>query len=178
MTAYLAVNVLLMPLLFRFDPNPSFPPYLAALINGAFPIKVLLTSLRLSLIFVEGLLLVVVVLRMTLGNDWIADALAGALIGFATGPPTTLATAHAALWWVFAFVLRGYVSLWLLRRFGLVAMWAASFAGAILVIFVAPNSWYAGRVMAVLVIAAAMASWCLWVILSAHRRPAMENAGS
>ena len=178
MTAYLIVNMLMMPLLFGSDPNPSFPPYLSALSSGAFPIQVFLTALRLSVISVEGMLLLVVVLRMTLRNDWIADGLAGVLIGFATGPPTAWTNTHLAPWWVLAFVLRGYVGLWLLRRFGLLAMWAAWFAGGILVIFIAPNSWYAGRVMAVLVMAAAMAAWALWVILSANRRPAMENATS
>jgi predicted Ser/Thr protein kinase len=175
MTAFLLVNVVSLPFLSVFD-LPNFPPFLYGLNSGALPVRALLTAVMLSVISVESMLLLVVVLRMGLRNEWAADGLAGAVIGFATGPPTSLGSVHLAILWLFTFLLRGYVSLWLLRRFGLLAMWAAWFGGGLLILFSTPNSWYIGRAASVSVTAAAMAGWALWVITAGQPKAGSDRS--
>jgi hypothetical protein len=66
--------------------------------------------------------------------------------------------------------------LWLLRRFGVVAAWAAYFVGFPFGIPFLPSSWYSGRVLIVMLVPVALSAWALWVILSAQRRPSTESA--
>jgi hypothetical protein len=68
--------------------------------------------------------------------------------------------------------------LWLLRRFGLVAAFAALMTDLVIT-SVAPielGSWYGGRGLVVLSIPALAALCATWVIVSAPRRRAAESA--
>jgi hypothetical protein len=69
-----------------------------------------------------------------------------------------------------------FALLWLIRRFGFVAVqgfWPVR------VLIAAPlvwGTWYMGRGLVAQMIPIAVAAWALWVIVSTQRRPAMESA--
>jgi hypothetical protein len=103
---------------------------------------------------------------------WIAELIGAVLFGVLGPKPWvhqyTLVAVHSTL--VF------YVLLLLLRRFGLLALWAGAFLFFVLTLPVSLTSWYAGRSLAILLIPAGVAAWALWMILSAQR-PGTESAG-
>ena len=128
-----------------------------------------------GMIFAIGILVFVVLMRLLVRRVWIADLLASLLLGAgAFGGP-----------WVYQYpadrvyaVVVAYSSLWLFRRFGLLALVAVFvFSAAIESLPVSVTSWYAGRSLIVLAAHAALAAWALWVILSAQRRPGTEPVG-
>jgi hypothetical protein len=66
---------------------------------------------------------------------------------------------------------------WALRRFGLLALIAATVAGQVTVdLPMSLASWYAGLSLMAMLILAAGAAWALWVILSAKRRTESASA--
>lgn len=138
------------------------PGYFAAGILG---------SVQWVLIGGIGFLLIVVLLRLLLRRVWIADVVGSLLFGLPTGGvdfsnPYRLAASAAVT------TLVVYSWLWLLRRFGLVAMLSVFLA--VFINFAVPTlsltSWYAGRSIVGLSILVAIPAWALWVILSAKRR--------
>lgn len=75
-------------------------------------------------------------------------------------------------------VILNLLVLWLLRRFGMVAAFAALMTD-ILISGVAPvelGSWYGGRGLVLLCIPALTALYATWVIVSAPRRQMAETA--
>jgi serine/threonine-protein kinase len=68
--------------------------------------------------------------------------------------------------------------LWLLRRFGLVAAFAALMTDLVItgIVPIELGSWYGGRGLVVLCIPALAALWATWVIASAPRRQTAESA--
>lgn len=124
-----------------------------------------------------GILVLVVLLRLLVRRMWLADVLGAVLVGAVisgVGPwvyqNTTVYMASSILM-AFAFLL-------LLRRFGLLAVWAALATNFALLSPISVSGWYAGRALMVLAIPAAAAAWALWVILSAQQRqPSTESAG-
>ena len=123
-----------------------------------------------------GLLLLVVVLRLMIRKVWIADwaavfLLALARIGsFGSGSARNVAV-------VVFFMSVSMVFVWLLRRFGFLAMLFALLTGVS--ITATPflfSGWMAGQALTLRLIPVAIAAWTLSVILSAQRRPAMDTA--
>ena len=108
---------------------------------------------------------------------WIADLIAvvmvaseGLFLDF-TNPYRFAVTAVAYLLWSFGL-------LWLLRRFGFLAVLAFWFADQIIVILLAGQltSWYAGRTLVGIGIVVALAAWALWTVLAAaQHRPASAS---
>ena len=128
-----------------------------------------------GMIFAIGILVFVVLMRLLVRRVWIADLLASLLLGAGPlGGP-----------WVYQYpadrvyaVVVAYSSLWLFRRFGLLALVTLSVTRwAVWTLPVSLTPWYAGRSLVVLAIPAALAAWALWVILSAQRRPGTETSG-
>ena len=67
--------------------------------------------------------------------------------------------------------------LWLLRRFGFLAVLAGSAAEFILVTQpLAYGTWYTSRGLLPVAIVAMVAAWALWVILSDKRQSSAESA--
>jgi hypothetical protein len=64
-----------------------------------------------------------------------------------------------------------YFLLWMLRRFGLVAVFAGVITMQVLTQTgpIQLSSWYAGRSLATLAVPALVAAWALWVVLSSYR---------
>jgi hypothetical protein len=127
-------------------------------------VNTVLGALGLAVIY----LLLIVLLRLLLKRIWIADALASILIASSGGvdysDPYRLAVTGPTV------VLAVYSVLWLMRRFGLVAMMADWWLNALLSIV--PTSfaaWYTGRLIVVFAIPIAVAAWALWVIVNASR---------
>jgi hypothetical protein len=117
-----------------------------------------------------AVLMLAMLLRLLLRRVWIADLLTAALLGLGgaaldfTNPYRLAATAAA-------YLLYNYAFLWVLRRFGLLAvttMWLIDY-----LTFFAPivslSSWYGGRSLVGFGIEIAITAWALWVILSAKR---------
>jgi hypothetical protein len=76
----------------------------------------------------------------------------------------------AATW--AAYLLFFYAFLWVLRRFGLLAVVAMCLLNnlALATPFASFTSWYAGRMLVANGIMVGIASWALWVVLSAKGR--------
>lgn len=92
--------------------------------------------------------------------------------------PPAVAAAGAAFLLLFVLIGAGLVAwkMWMLRRFGLLAVLTDVLMPSVLSA-VSPSfsSWYSGRYLTGLGIAAGVAVWALWVILSAQRRPGTES---
>jgi hypothetical protein len=121
----------------------------------------------------NGMLLVVLVvlLRLLLRREWIADLLTVVLSSYQVAlNPERLDPYRFAVVWA-ASLLYFYAGLWLLRRFGLVALMAMFLANGLAVAapFISFTAWYAGRMLVVDAIFVAIAAWSFWVILSARR---------
>jgi serine/threonine-protein kinase len=154
------------------EPLPV-PRVLANLSNPAFAAQELLTGLALSLGVLLGVLILVVLLRLLVRRMWIADLLGALLMAPALAGPANLIARPYLIPLVIAIVL---TFLWLLRRFGVVAAWAAYFVSFPFGIPFLPSSWYSGRVLIVMLAPVALSAWALWVILSAQKRPSTESA--
>ena len=74
----------------------------------------------------------------------------------------------------------GYYGLiWVLRRFGLLATWAAVICGAMITRTpMTFSSWYAGRSIALILFYTAIALWALWVIVAAERKFPADQAAA
>ncbi|HYL78735.1 MAG TPA: serine/threonine-protein kinase [Bryobacteraceae bacterium] len=117
-----------------------------------------------------GIVLIVVLLRLLLRRVWIADVVGSILFGFSANVDFSNPYRLAASGAINTVVV--YLWLWLLRRFGLVAVLAVGLAVNINHAVPPPSltSWYAGRSIVGLSILVAIPAWALWVILSAKRR--------
>jgi hypothetical protein len=107
--------------------------------------------------------LAVVVVRLLVRRVWIADLLVTVVVGlqglFFYGSP----------FGVVASIVFSGATLWLLRRFGFLAVLAAFFALVPAGEHFSLNSWYAGHTLVAMGITVAVALWALWVIVSAPR---------
>jgi hypothetical protein len=116
-----------------------------------------------------ALLLFVVLFRIVIRRVWVAYLtgsvlLCGWVVMGVSNPSQTVVNAAVTI---------GFIStvLWMIRRFGLMAVLAATVTNQILT-ETAPmsfSSWYAGRSLVTLAIPAAVAGWTLWLVVSTHR---------
>jgi hypothetical protein len=117
----------------------------------------------------------VVLFRLLIRRVWIADVSASILFGLGGFlPPADLPVRFMLL---IGSALGFYLIVWILRRFGFLAVVTAYALGGLT--FILPflaGSFYAGRMIAGLAILAIIAVWALWVILSAQRPSSMESA--
>jgi serine/threonine-protein kinase len=114
------------------------------------------------------LLMVVVFRLLARRRVWIADVAACIVFGL-TGPIEYSTTGYFVI--SAAMVLPVVFGvLWLIQRFGLVAMLSAWLARILFVTPFTPGSWYAGRGLAANLILVAVAGWALWVIFSDRRQ--------
>jgi hypothetical protein len=164
----------------------SGPPALPAGIGGfssisslnsaAYMTGILCNAVVLAFFFAMAYLLLVVLLRLLVRRLWIADTLGAILVGLlAVGTFGASSYQNAA---AVAFgALGGYGYLWLIRRFGLLALlatWLTSFT--VKAVPLSLTSWYTGRSILGQLIPVAVATWALWVILSAQHQPASDTA--
>ncbi len=119
-----------------------------------------------------ALLLMVVLLRLLLQNVWIADLGAAVLLVIVVSTLSGGISAQAAPF----FTITSLVWMWVLRRFGFLAMIAIFFFGIQSQLPVTTSGWFAAPSLAEHLIPVGVAAWALWVILSAQRRPATESA--
>jgi hypothetical protein len=131
------------------------------------------------------LLVHVVVLRLGLRKLLLADVMAAVYIAFALinsvdfgliaspdfgGRPRNLAIVLAF------FTMTSMIWIWLLRRFGLLAMltvWAFYLSSSFLPL--QTTGWVAERYIPFHLIPIALAAWALWVVLSTQRRPLIDS---
>jgi hypothetical protein len=151
---------------------PVVPPSgtIAALNSTTSFAAGLINQVGIAPVFGVAILLLSMLLRLLLRKVWIADLVTAALMsldGIAldfSNPYRFAATAAAYLFFSYTF-------LWLLRRFGLLAVMAMWLMNGMLQ--AAPpaslTSWYGGRTLLALGIDIAVGLWALWVILSAKR---------
>ena len=121
------------------------------------------------------LVVLVVVLRLLVRRRlWLADSCACLLFAL-TGPPLDT-TSTAGLIVSVAVMFAGIWSvLWLLRRFGYVALLAAWLGRCLSVPFVF-GSWYSSRGFIVCGIIVAIGTWALSVIRAERRQASLESA--
>jgi hypothetical protein len=123
----------------------------------------------------EVFLVLVVVLRLlTRDRAWIAEVLACVMYGL-SGPIDDSTVSSFALS-AAAVYLTLFAILWLIRRFGFVAMLSAWLGRALLMPLVL-GSWYTPRGLIAHFIPVAVAAWALWVILSDRRTASVESVG-
>ncbi len=172
--AYLGVSTLGLTLIWAFGSGkPIFLPRIDALSSAGDSLAFLSFEVTRGLGSGTFILFVVMLLRRLTRRVRVAELIGAVLFGV-LGPGHFVY--QAALFAVYS-TLAFYVLLLLLRRFGLLALWAGTFLFFSLTLPVSLTSWYAGRSLAILLIPAAVATWALWVILSAQRRPVTESAG-
>ncbi|MBZ5635273.1 MAG: serine/threonine protein kinase [Acidobacteriia bacterium] len=123
-----------------------------------------------------GLLLMVVLLRLVIPKLWVADLLGAFLLSLAAAELFGSGIWRAAAGVAFTTAVTS-VWIWLLRRFGFLAMlvaWLASSMSYSTPLVIA--GWLAGRTLALNLIPAAIASWAVWVIVATHRPASSEGA--
>ncbi len=161
---------------------PAPPPFLggfnsiSSLNSAAYMTGILCNAAVVGFFDAMAYLLLVVLLRRLVRRLWIADTLGAVLVGllslgiFGDSPhENAVAVAFGAL--------GGYGYVWLVRRFGLLALlstWLT--ATTIAAVPLSLTSWYTGRSILAQLIPVAVATWALWVILSAQRQTTSETA--
>ena len=140
----------------------------ASLESAGYPVFRLLGAVSNSVFAALAILVAAVLVRLLVRRVWLADLIAA--VGFALwfAPPFSGSGITGSLAIVYN-ILRIALSLWLLRRFGLLAVAAAWFAGALDKVPYSPGSWYDGRALVTLAIPVLLAAWALWVVLSSQR---------
>ena len=120
-----------------------------------------------------------ILLRLLIRRVWIADLIAFTAFGFAFMGPGYTANQRLFMIAISLSVSWSVLMLWVLRRFGLLAVLAAVVLSTTnQTAPISLTSWYAGRSLAMLAIPAALAGWALWVIVTAQQRPVTELAQS
>jgi hypothetical protein len=122
---------------------------------------------------VAGMLFLVLVmlLRLLLRRVWIADFFTAALMALVSGIGVDFSNPYRLAATLSAYLFFSYIFLWLLRRFGLLAVMVMWLMNNLIVAIPGTSltSWYAGRVLVGSGIIVAIAAWALWVVLSAKR---------
>jgi hypothetical protein len=113
-----------------------------------------------------ALVLQVVVLRLLLRRLWLADLTTLAMWSAASAGEGLISMVVAA-----TFPLPG---LWLLRRYGLLALFAGLAAYYVTMVPFSLTSWYATRTIAANAVPVVVAAWALWVVLTSRQRLAEE----
>jgi hypothetical protein len=172
--SHLAVSACGLSLIWALGASkPIFLPRIDALSSAGYSMSFLCFELSRALGSGMFVLFVITLLRRVTRRVWIAELIGAFLFGV-MGPS----------FWVYRgglFALNNaltfYVALLMLRRFGLLALWASMFLYFALTLPLSLESWYAGRSLAILLITAAVSAWALWVILAAQSRPATASTG-
>jgi hypothetical protein len=124
------------------------------------------------------LLVLVMLLRLLLRRVWIADFVTAVLFSLFAGVAIDFSNPYRLAATLAVYLCMNYGRLWVLRRFGLLAVMAWWLMNSLH--SATPKttlaSWYAGRMLVGIGIMIAIATWALWVILSARRRPGTESA--
>ena len=138
-------------------------------LSGArFLIGILLGDLNVSAFAVTGAILVLVLLRSLVRRTWVADALFVVLMASVSFSSPALIP-HAVL------LFSTYI--WILRRFGLLAL-AALMCTAYLArtLPLAVASWYTGLSLTTPIVIASVAAWSLYAILASRPSAASRSA--
>ncbi len=116
-------------------------------------------------------LVLAMLLRLLLRRVWIADFFTAALVSLTSGIALDFSNPYRLAATMAVYLLFNYIFLWLLRRFGLLAVMAMWLMNNLLMATPRTSftSWYAGRMLVGIGIEVAIAAWALWVILSAKR---------
>ena len=164
---YIAV----MAVVFVLGPSPRTPGFVSGFLDSpgnalGFLVGAPAVALALNLAFLMG----AVVSRMLLPRVWIADIVTSALIGLSAVSPGASPTGIVLSVAVNGILL--YVSLWVFRRFGLLATfaWWLSYAGFGLAPLLL-TEWYGGWALAANGLPVALAAYALWVIVNSESRP-------
>jgi len=144
------------------------PGIVVSLSGARFLFGILLSGLGGSATVAVGVILVLALLRRVV-RPWVADAiwvvvLSGVpLLVFWKDPAMSSAAA------VLQAVLVGATTVWLLRRFGLLALVASAIAvGRLQTAPLAVASWYAAYSLTTPLLIATVAAWSLYVILTSR----------
>jgi serine/threonine-protein kinase len=112
-----------------------------------------------------GLLLAVVLLRALLRKMWLADLVAAVSLNI--GAIIYAPWSEAAFW-----VIGSFISMWVLRRFGLLAFMSVAFFATPSLLPIATSGWFASRSLTLHFVPIAVAAWAVWVIVANQNRPA------
>lgn len=135
--------------------------------DARFLFSDLLSNLNLNAFVATGITLVLVLLRNLVRRTWVADARCVVLMSLVTAPPYPVSIA-ILVGWLLA-VLGTAKNVWVLRRFGLLALaadlclWGLLKAAPLTV-----ASWYAAYSLTTPTLLAAVAAWTLYVILTSR----------
>ena len=138
----------------------------------------LIGSVQSALIIGTVILLLVVLLRLAFRRVWIADSV-GALVSAAA-----LTTVGLDFTSPFRFIISaaGYLLfflglVWLIRRFGLLSVFAFWFVDSFFLSIPLPRltAWYGTRVLVGFGILLTLSAWALWVVLSAQKGSQLES---
>ena len=135
-------------------------------LSGArFLVGGLVSGVNISAFVATGVILVLVLLRSVVRRTWVADVLTVVLFSLpALSSPAYVTTA----------VLARVANVFILRRFGLIALVATVFAsGSVQNHPLTATSWYAPLALTTPVILAALAAWSLYVIVTS--RPGISS---
>jgi Protein kinase domain len=152
-------------------PVASTSGEMAALTGTTRFVAGLLNAIGSVPVFGMAFLVLAMLLRLLLRRIWIADLFAAALLGLTSGVAVDFSDPYRLAATLAAYLFFSYLFLWLLRRFGLLAVMAMGLMNSLFgaVPFPSLMSWYSGRTLVGNGIIVAMAAWALWVVLSAKR---------
>jgi serine/threonine-protein kinase len=159
-----------------FVSEPLRAPFrVDSLDSSATSLGLVLLYSTLALGYVILFIMVIVVLRLALRRTWIAD-LIGSVV-FSAVLNTGAVTDAGDLLGIIYFILHALVILWLLRRFGFLAVLVGMIAEFNIVTQpLVYSTWYTSRGLLPVTLIALAATWSLWVIVSDKRHVPSELA--
>jgi serine/threonine-protein kinase len=149
---------------------------IGASVSGArFLFGNLLGILVLYAFVATGIVLVLVLLRSVVRRTWVADALCVVLLSVVLTPPYPVSIATTIGWLLKVLALA--MDVWILRRFGLLALVAnVCVYGLLKAAPLAVASWFAAYSLTTPTLLAAVAAWTLYVILTSRPGRASRSA--
>jgi hypothetical protein len=159
---------------FFFDRFLHRPLVIESLDNTATSVGLVFVFAFVALVYTIVFILLVILLRLLLRRPWLGDLVASLLFSvvLTTGALTTATVLMGRTY----FVLHALGVLWLLRRYGLLAVLAGIAAEFIIVtqpLFY--GVWYTSRGLLPVAVVAVVSAWALWVIV-ADRQSGAEPA--
>jgi hypothetical protein len=156
----------------RLNGDPATSP---SMTGARFLFANLFYILTLHAFVATGVILVLILLRSVVHRTWVADAVCVVLLSLVLAPPFPVSITAIVGWLLGVLALA--MDVWILRRFGLLALTAnLCVYGLLKAAPLAVASWYAAYSLTTPLLITSLAAWSLYVILTSRQGTASRSS--